>query len=366
MIRMNDFASEPAELLQQEVAACERVLRSGNFILGNELGLFEERWARFCGVKFCAGVGNGTEAIELGLRALEIGRGDEVITTAMTAIPTVFAIIHAGATPVFADIDPETALLDLQSVKRCMSPRTRAVLLVHLYGRASGMGDWTAFCRDAGIHLLEDCAQAHGAFCDDQSAGSFGAWGAFSFYPTKNLGARGDAGALITNSEEIDARVRTLRNLGTTKRNEHPAVGWNSRLDEIQAALLSARLDWLSQFNARRQELACRYSAEIKSPLIRPLRSPASTAEHVYHLFVVRCSERERLASALADSQIETLVHYPIPVHRQESCTVFPRDPNGLPHAEAHAEQCLSIPCHPQLREDEVDLIINALNQFKL
>src|SRR2546430_7178459 len=215
MIRMNDFTSEPEELRQQELAAVERAFRSGRFILGNEVQRFEEAWAKFCGARFCIGVGNGMEAIELGLRALNIGLGDEVITTSMTAIATVLAIIHAGASPVLADINLATALLDFASVERCLTPRTKAVLLVHLYGQVGEMERWITFCKGRKIHLLEDFAQGHGAVWNGQHAGAFGTWGAFSFYPTKNLGAKGDAGALITNSAKIAERVKTLRNCGT-------------------------------------------------------------------------------------------------------------------------------------------------------
>ena len=364
MIRMNDFVSEPQDLRREELAAVERVFRSGSYILGKEVQQFEEAWAKFCRAQFCAGVANGMEAIELGLRALDIGPGDEVITTPMTAIATVLAIIHAGATPVLADVDLGSALLDLESVERCLTSRTKAILLVHLYGQVREMETWTTFCEKKKIHLLEDCAQAHGAICNSKHAGTFGTWGAFSFYPTKNLGAKGDAGALVTNSEEVAARVRTLRNCGTTNRYEHAETGLNSRLDELQAAILSARLNWLQRFNARRQEIAKKYLAEITNSRIQLLSPPIASENHVYHLFVVRCTERDRLQQFLKEHGVETLIHYPIPVHRQECCNNLRCDPRGFPSAEAHAEQCLSLPCHPQLRDDDVVAIIAAINQF--
>jgi dTDP-4-amino-4,6-dideoxygalactose transaminase len=386
MIQMNDFRSEPKELRREELAAVERVLRSGRFILGNELQQFEEAWAKFCGAKFCVGVANGMEAIELGLRALDIGPGDEVITTPMTAIATVVAIMHAGATPTLADIDPGTALLDLASVERCLTPQTRAVLLVHLYGRVSEMEHWTTFCKGARIHLLEDCAQAHGAVWAGRHVGTFGAWGAFSFYPTKNLGAKGDAGALVTNSAEIASRVKTLRNYGATKRYEYPETGLNSRLDELQAAILSTRLNWLEQFNARRQELARRFFAGIRNPRIQLLSAPITVAlenvkpsldgwhdsqkrwpaaSHVYHLFVVRSAERNRLARFFEEHGIETLIHYPIPAHQQGFWKSVHCNARGLPNAESHAKQCLSLPCHPQLHDDDVAKVIATINQFE-
>jgi dTDP-4-amino-4,6-dideoxygalactose transaminase len=365
MTLMNDFGSEPEELRQRELEAVERVFHSGRFILGTEVQQFEEAWAAFCGARFCAGVGNGMEAIEIGLRALDVGPGDEVITTPMTAIATVVAIMRSGATPVLADIDPGTALLDVASAQRCLTPRTKAVLLVHLYGQVREMSDWTTFCQAAKIHLLEDCAQAHGAAWGGQRAGVFGTWSAFSFYPTKNLGAKGDAGALVTNSEEIATRVKTLRNYGATRRYEHPEAGLNSRLDELQAAILLTRLNWLDRFNARRREIARKYVAEIKNPRIRLLSPPVSAENHAYHLFAVRCAERNRLANFLKENGIETLIHYPIPAHHQGCCKGVRCDPRGLPNAESHAEQCLSLPCHPQLRDDDVARVVSTINQFE-
>jgi dTDP-4-amino-4,6-dideoxygalactose transaminase len=364
MIRMNDFDAEPPQLRCAELAAVERVLTSGRFILGKEVENFEQAWALFCGTHFCVGVGNGMEALEIGLRAIDIGPGDEVITTPMTAIATVLSIVRAGALPVLADIEPATALLDLDAVERCLSPRTRAVLLVHLYGQLGKMEDWQAFCRDKKIELLEDCAQAHGAVHNGQHAGSFGAWGAFSFYPTKNLGTKGDAGALVSNSTEIAERAKELRNYGTRGPYEHIVAGLNSRLDELHGAILSVRVNWLESFNARRREIAKKYFEEIANSKIELLARPVAPENHVYHLFVVRCAERDRLARFVEDEGIQTLVHYPLPAHRQKCCQSVGLDPHGLSHAELHARQCLSLPCHPQLSDDEVARVINSINRF--
>lgn len=365
MIRMNDFAAEPDALRRDEAAAVERVFRSGAYILGPELEKFEAAWAEVCGADFCAGVANGLEAIQLGLRALDIGPGDEVVTTAMTAMPTILAIIHAGAIPVLADIDISTAILDPESVQRCLTPRTKAILLVHLYGRMTEMKLWVDLCESRQIHLIEDCAQAHGAVRHGLHAGTFGSWGAYSFYPTKNLGAKGDAGALITNYGGVATRIKTLRNCGAGDRYEHREVGLNSRLDEIQAAILCARLNWLNRFNARRRQIAERYFAEIKNARIELLRVPDLPESHVYHLFVVRCRERNRLKEFLRQNEIETLIHYPIPAHEQVCCSGIRRDPNGLEQAEQHAKQCLSLPVHPQLDDEEVRRVIAAVNQFE-
>ena len=365
MIAMNDFRLEPEELIQQELAAMERVVRSGWYVLGSEVQDFESRWAARCSASSAIGVGNGMDAIEIGLRALGIGQGDEVITTPMTAFATVLAILRAGAEPVLADIDPETALLDPESVERCLSRRTKAVLLVHLYGQVRNMERWAKLCEGAGIHLLEDCAQSHAAAWHGKIAGSFGVWGAYSFYPTKNLGALGDGGALVTDSHEIANRARVLRNYGQEQRYQHPERGLNSRLDEMQAAILSVRIGWLDSFTRRRQEIADRYSSQIRTPLVRLMAEPVTPESHVHHLYVVRSTARDRLAAHLQERGIASLIHYPIPVHRQKPCSGLRVDPQGLSHAEHHAATCLSIPCHPQMSDLDIATVIEAINEFK-
>lgn len=363
-ISMNDFQAEPPDLLEQELRAVENVLRSGWYVLGKAVKQFETEWAKQCGVSHAVGVGNGMDAIEIGLRALDIGAGDEVITTPMTAFATVLAILRAGATPVLADIDPETALLDLASVERCFSDRTKAVLLVHLYGQVRVMERWQALCDHQGIHLLEDCAQSHLAQWSSKVAGSFGTWGAYSFYPTKNLGAVGDGGALVTNTEEIALRSQILRNYGQSQRYHHIELGLNSRLDELQAALLSVRLQWLEVFTSRRREIARQYLANISSPHIQLLAPALSPENHVYHLFVIRCTRRDRLIEMLAEHKIGSLIHYPIPVHQQPPCLDLRYDPQGLIYTDIHAQQCLSIPCHPQMSDADVTKVIEVLNEY--
>jgi dTDP-4-amino-4,6-dideoxygalactose transaminase len=365
MILMNDFRTEPEELVRKELEAVERVLRSGWYILGGEVKDFEARWAARCGTRFAVGVGNGMDAIEIGLRALGIGGGDEVVTTPMTAFATVLAIIRAGATPVLADINPDTALLDPDSAERCLSPRTKAVVLVHLYGQVREMEKWTTLCKQAGISLLEDCAQAHMASWKGKIAGAFGAWGAYSFYPTKNLGALGDGGALVTNKQEIADKAGVLRNYGQSERYHHPEQGLNSRLDELQAALLSVRLDWLDAFSKRRKELGRSYFSGISNPLVQTMARPLEDDSHVYHLFVVLAEERDRLSAHLRERGVASLSHYPVPVHHQEPCRGIKADPRGLVHAERHAARCLSLPCHPQMSDDDVRKVIEAINEFR-
>lgn len=365
MILTNDFKAEPVALRSAELAAVERVLESGWYVLGNELRAFEQAWAGRCGTARAVGVGNGMDAIEIGLRVLDIGAGDEVITTPMTAFATVLAIVRAGAIPVLADIDPQTALLDPQSVERCISSRTRAVVLVHLYGQIRGMEHWIELCKHHGIVLLEDCAQAHLAECNGQVAGSFGRVGAYSFYPTKNLGAIGDAGALVSSDESLMERAGVLRNYGQSVRYEHPEIGLNSRLDEMQAALLMVRLDWLDRFTRRRQEIAARYRVGLDNPLITLLQAPEYPENHVYHLFVLTCDQRERLSAFLEERGVATLIHYPIAVHHQPPCRDIRKDPQGLAAAEQHAMACLSIPCHPQMSDTDVAHVIEAVNDFR-
>lgn len=365
MILMNDFKAEPEDLRIAELAAVERVLHSGWYVLGQEVRAFEAEWAARCGIAHAIGVGNGMDAIEIGLRALDIGVGDEVITTPMTAFATVLAVIRSGAVPVLADIDPDTALLDPKSVERCITPKTRAVLLVHLYGQVCNMERWLDLCETHGLALLEDCAQSHLATWNNKIAGSFGRFGAYSFYPTKNLGAIGDAGAMVSNDSELIQRAAILRNYGQKERYYHSELGLNSRLDEIQAALLRVRLDRLEEFTQRRRQIAKIYFEKIANPKIQLLAQPLQTESHVYHLFVIRCAERERLAQHLRSSGIETFIHYPVPVHRQEPCTHLRCDPNGLPAAEQHAATCLSIPCHPQMSDADIAAIIEGLNAFK-
>jgi len=365
MILMNDFKAEPTELRQAMSEAAARVFASGWYVLGNEVKAFEQAWAAACGTAHCLGVGNGMDAIELALRALDIGPGDEVVTTPMTAFATVLAVLRAGAVPVLADIEPDTALLALDSVRRCLTPRTRAVLLVHLYGQMRDMTAWTALCSEAGVHLVEDCAQSHLARWDGRVAGSIGAAGAYSFYPTKNLGAIGDGGALVTSDEALAQRVGRLRNYGQSQRYVHPELGMNSRLDELQAALISERLRWLKEFTARRRQIASAYDANLHHPRLRLLAPPQEAASHVHHLYVLRCDDRNAMSRHLSERGVQTLIHYPVPVHQQQPCTALRRDPLGLPHTEAHAATCMSIPCHPQMGDADVAQVIDAINGWR-
>ena len=366
MILMNDFKAEPAALRDAMALAARRVIDSGWYVLGKEVQAFERSWAASCGVAHGIGVGNGMDAIEIALRALGVGPGDEVITTPMTAFATVLAILRAGAIPVLADIDPGSALLGVDSVQRCITPRTRALLLVHLYGQVRQMDAWLGLCTQAGIALVEDCAQAHLASSGQRVAGSMGRAGAYSFYPTKNLGALGDAGMLVTNDVALAQAAAQLRNYGQSERYHHPYLGMNSRLDEMQAALLTERHRWLAEFTERRKQIGAAYQAAIRNPLVSLMDAPESPGAHVYHLFVVGSPQRDRLQAHLHGKGIQALIHYPVPVHHQTPCQDLRRDPLGLLHTERHARECLSLPCHPQLSEADLDRVIAAVNSFSV
>ncbi len=365
MIPFVPFQREPEELRAKMRAAFERVVASGYWVLGPEVEAFESAWAAQCDVSHAVGTANGLDALEIALRALDIGPGAEVITTPMTALATVLAISRAGATPVLADIDPRTALLDVASAERCLSPKTRAIIPVHLYGNGSAAPAWTEFASGNGLALVEDCAQAHLAVVEGKAVGSFGHASAFSFYPTKNLGAIGDAGALVTSDPDVAARARMLRNYGQRDRYHHEVAGMNSRLDELQAALLLARMKWLDEQTDRRRAVADRYRAEIDNAAVTLLDAPSEPAAHVHHLFVVRCTDREALQQHLHEHDVSSLVHYPVPAHRQTPYLSIQRDPEGLSQSEQFATECLSIPCHSGLRDDEVARVIGAINSFE-
>ena len=364
MILMNDFTKEPSELKVAISNSIQRVVDSGWYVLGKELEQFESSWSEICNVKFSVGVGNGMDAIEIILHSLGIANGDEVITTPMTAFATVLAIIRAGAKPVLADIDPGTGLLSIDSATKCINKKTKAIILVHLYGQIKHIYQWQKLCKAYSIKLIEDCAQSHYAFYKGKSAGSFGDAGAFSFYPTKNLGAIGDGGMIVTNNSKIAKSSHVLRNYGQSKRYVHPKIGLNSRLDEIQAAVLSEKLKWLPSFTKRRQDIAKKYLTSFDNPKITLLSPPDHETSHVYHLFVIKTKFRKRLIDHLKNSGIQSFIHYPIPIHNQAPCIQLKRVKEGLSFSEEHAKNCLSLPCNPQMNDDEVCEVIKAINDF--
>ena len=365
MILMNDFRAESQEIRDAMLLAAKRVLDSGWYVLGREVESFERQWAEICSTAHAVGVGNGMDAIEIALRTLDIGPGDEVITTPMTAFATVLAVLRAGATPVLADIEANTGLLSMESAARCITPKTRAVLLVHLYGQVRDMDAWLEFCNQHAIELIEDCAQAHMAKWGGCVAGGFGRVGAYSFYPTKNLGAPGDAGMLVTKEEFIAERARRLRNYGQSVRYWHPDLGLNSRLDEIHAAILAERLRWLPEYTQRRCDIAAAYRKGIENSQVVFLAEPQEQSSHAYHLFVVICERRDALQAHLNENGVQVLIHYPVPVHWQKPCEQIIRDPHGLINSERHAATCISLPCHPQMSNADIASVVRAVNAFR-
>ncbi|MEC8980388.1 MAG: DegT/DnrJ/EryC1/StrS family aminotransferase, partial [SAR324 cluster bacterium] len=269
------------------------------------------------------------------------------------------------AKPVLADIDSETALLSAESAKRCLSTKTKAVILVHLYGQVRQMDEWVIFCEENKIMLIEDCAQAHQATWQGKVAGCFGQAGAYSFYPTKNLGAVGDAGMLVTSNSTLGKKARQLRNYGQSERYLHPVIGMNSRLDEVQAAMLSERMNWLTEFTNRRRQIAGAYHSKLDNPLVKHLIKPEQKSAHVYHLFVIICLKRDALQAHLLKKGVQSLIHYPVPVHQQKSCSEIARDPSGLHKSEKHASMCLSLPCHPQMSDADIEWVIDSVNSFR-
>jgi dTDP-3-amino-3,4,6-trideoxy-alpha-D-glucose transaminase len=339
-------------------AAIDRVVERGWFVLGPELEAFEGEFATAAGAAHAAGVGTGTDALAIALRAMGIGPGDEVITAPLSAAYSALAIMMAGARPVFADIDPDRLTLDPAAAAAAVTPRTAAIMPVHLYGQPADMAALSAVAHRHNLAILEDCCQAHFAACGGQPVGSFGAAAAYSFYPTKNLGALGDGGALTTSDAALAARVRRLRNGGQTDRYHHEEFGVNSRLDEMQAAVLRARLPFMPGWTARRRALAGAYRRAL-ARVPRIVVPPECDAGHVYHLFPVRSAAREAVQAQLRAAGVDTLIHYPVPIPRQPAFASL--DPSACPVADRVAAEVFSLPLYPALSDAAVADVVAAL-----
>lgn len=344
-------------------AAALRVLRSGRYILGEEVERFEADFARACGVAHAIGVGNGLDALYLALRAMEIGPGDEVIAPTHTFIATWLAISQTGATIIPVEPDPETLVVTAEAIAAVLSPRTRAVIPVHLYGLPVAMDPIIALAEEAGVWVLEDAAQAHGARYRGRRAGALGHAAAFSFYPAKNLGALGDGGAVTTHNAELADRIRRLRNYGASRRYHNAEQGVNSRLDPLQAALLGVKLGALDDANARRRAIAARYCTAFADLTALTLPISPDGVEPVWHLFVVRSAARDALQAQLSARGVETLIHYPVPPHLQPAYAPLGHGPGSFPIAEHAARTVLSLPCSPHLEEAEIAAVIAAVTQ---
>lgn len=361
-------ALKPGEDAAAITAAIDRVIASGWFVLGPEVEAFEAEFAAASRVSHAVGVGNGTDAIALILRALDIGPGDEVITPPLSAAFSAFGIMMTGARPVFADIDPERLTMDPRATEAAITPRTRAIMPVHLYGQAADMRAFEALAAKHNVALIEDAAQSQLATTDGRPVGSIGIAAATSFYPTKNLGALGDGGAVLTNDANLAARVKRLRNGGQTARYHHQEAGAaNSRLDEMQAAILRARLAFLPEWTARRRAIAARYRSGLEQPggthrtaMIVPRECDAG---HVYHLFPLLTEHRDRFQAHMTALGVETLIHYPIPIPRQPALAAT--SPAMCPVADRVCSQVVSLPMYPGLSDEAVTTVVEAATSFR-
>ena len=359
-----DLDAAYRELQEPIDAAAARVLGSGRFISGEEVEDFEREFAEYAGARHCVGVGNGLDALTLALAALGVGPGDEVIVPGATFVATWMAVSRLGATPVAAAVTDATLTLDPSKLETALSSRTRAIVPVHLYGHPADLDSITAIAAAHGVHVVDDAAQAHGACYGTRRVGAGASASAFSFYPTKNLGAVGDAGAVTTDDDSIADRVRMLRNYGSREKNRVECIGWNSRLDPLQAAILRVKLDRLDDWNDRRRRLAARYREGLADLTWLELPVEAAWARHVYHLFVIRSRERDDLAQHLEGHSIATLVHYPVPPYRQPAYTSLPMPPWAQRLEKVHA-WLLSLPIGPHLSDAQVDRVVDAVRRFE-
>lgn len=363
-IPFGELKRQYLDIKDQVDKAVTLVFNSGRFILGKNVEQFENEFAKYSGVKYGIGVGSGTEALHLALLAIDIKPGDEVITVPNTAVPTVCAIVLAQAKPIFVDINPETYCLDVNLLEKKITPKTKAIIPVHLYGHPVDMIPLSDLAVKYNIRVIEDACQAHGAKYNGKKVGSFGDAGCFSFYPSKNLGAYGDAGIVLTNNPEIEEKIRLLRNYGQEKRYYHVSRGINSRLDELQAAVLRVKLKYLDQWNNARRKRANLYIKLLSNNDSIILPREESYAVHVYHLFVIRVLERDRLREWLFKKGIETEIHYPIPIHLQLAYSYLGMKEDSFPIAEKYAKEIVSLPIYPELKESEIQYIAKSINEF--
>lgn len=339
------------------------VLRSGWYVLGNEVKTFEERFAEYTGASYCVGLASGLDALWIGCKMLGIGPGDEVIVQANTYIASVMGISMNGATPVFTEPD-EYFQIDADKIEEKITAKTKAIMVVHLYGHVADMDKIVSLCKKYNLKLIEDCAQSHGATYKGKMTGTFGDVGCFSFYPSKNLGAFGDAGALVTNDPKIAEETRIYRNYGSEKRYYNKVVGANSRLDELQAGLLNVRLGHMDEITEERKRLCANYTSRLHNPSIYLPKERKNTST-VWHQYVIRCDRREELIAYLNEKQIGTIIHYPIPPHLSEAYQYLGHKKGEFPITENYAETVLSIPLYNGMTQQEQQYVIDAINAFQ-
>lgn len=363
MLKFLDLHGVNEQYRNEIDAAIKRVVDSGWYLLGKEIEKFEKEFADFCGVKYAIGVANGLDALVISLKALDIGEGDEVIVPSNTYIATVLAITASKAIPVFVEPDIKTYNIDCDKIEAAITEKTKAIMPVHLYGRACDMTAILKIAKKYTLQVIEDCAQAHGAIYEGSRVGSFGDCNGFSFYPGKNLGAMGDGGIITTNDESIAKKVRAIRNYGSFVKYEHLYKGMNSRLDEIQAAILSVKLSHLDQDNEKRRNVAKYYRENINNPLIiLPEIRIDEQESHVWHLFVVRTQKRDALRKYLLDNDIETVIHYPTPPHKQKAYEEF--SDLVLPMSEQIHREVLSLPISPIMTQEEIQKVVETINKY--
>lgn len=359
-----DLKAPYIELKDELDAAYHRVMESGWYILGQEVVAFEAEFAAYCETKHCIGVANGLDALHLIVRAYGIGQGDEVIVPSNTYIATWLAVTHAGATPVPVEPDERTYNIDPARIEQAITPKTKAIMVVHLYGQTADMDPINAIARKHGLKVIEDCAQAHGARYKGRRAGSLGDAAGFSFYPGKNLGAIGDGGAVTTGDDDLAERIKVLRNYGSEIKYHNEIVGFNSRLDELQAAFLRVKLAKLDEWNERRKQIAARYLDQLKSNMDLVPPFVADWADPVWHLFVVRTPKRDDLQKKLTDAGIGTMIHYPVPPHLQKAYTGLGYEKASFPISERIHNEVLSLPMGPSMTSDQVSLVIEAVSRL--
>lgn len=358
---MNDFKREYSYFKKAVNLAIKKCLSSGWYILGTEVKNFEKEFARYIGTKYCIGVGNGLKALQISLMALGIGRGNEVITVSNSAVATALAITNIGAKPVFVDVD-EFYHIDTVKIEEKITSKTKAIIPVHLFGQPVDIKELQFLAKKYNLHIIEDACQAHGASYKSKRAGSFGTFGCFSFYPTKNLGAYGDGGAITTNSQELYEKCLALRNYGQTNRYEHDIIGLNSRLDEVQAAILRVKLRKLDSMIKKRNAIAGIYLKNLSNIKQIALPKKRKDATHAYHLFVIQAEKRNNLMEFLRNNNVQTLIHYPIPIHKQKCYQGY----NNilLQKTEKFSTNILSLPIHPFMKKEEVLIVTNLIKKF--
>jgi dTDP-4-amino-4,6-dideoxygalactose transaminase len=363
MIPFVDLKAQYLSIKSEIDTAVISLLESTQFVLGKEVAAFEELFGAYTQTSNVMGVNSGTSALHLALLAAGVGRGDEVITTPFTFIATVSAIDYTGATPVFVDIDPVSFTIDPAKIEAAITPRTKAILPVHLYGLPADMDPIMAIARKHGLVVIEDAAQAHGAEYKGRRAGSIGDLGCFSFYPGKNLGAYGEGGAVTTNNPELARTVRVLRDWGAEKRYHHDLKGFNYRLEGIQGAVLRVKMQYIEQWTEARRAAAGRYDAMLADSGVQTPAAPADR-RHVYHIYAIRDAQRDTLQQFLTDRGVGTGIHYPIPVHLQKAFAELGHKAGDFPHSEAAASEVLSLPMFPELRAEQQEVVVAALNEW--